>query len=64
MMAPLKEKLVTNQSKFDALLAKLLNAKRLPYKEELLKDVREPKLRKDGKRKRSSARWSSAILSN
>jgi len=50
MMAPLKEKLVTNQSKFDALLAKLLNAKPLPYKE-LLK---EPKLRKDGKRKRSS----------
>ena len=31
--APLKEKLVTNQSKFDALLAKLLNAKPLPYKE-------------------------------
>src|SRR5271167_1823659 len=39
---------ISNQSKFDALLAKLLHAKPLPYKE-LLK---EPKLRKDGKRKR------------
>jgi hypothetical protein len=50
MMGPLKEKLVTDESKFDALLAKLLNAKPLLYKE-LLK---EAKLRKDGKRKRSS----------
>jgi len=49
---------VTDQSKFDALLAKLLNAKPLRYKELL----REPKLRKDGKRKRSSGSIQKAKL--
>jgi hypothetical protein len=42
--------LVVEKAKFNRLLGKLLQAEPTPYKE-LLK---EPKLRKDGKRKKSS----------
>jgi hypothetical protein len=41
--------ITVDKSKFDSLLGKLLKEKPLPY-EEL---VKEPKLRKDGKRKKT-----------
>lgn len=44
--------IVVNKAKFDALLGKMINTDPLPYREVISK----PKLRKDGKPKRSSAR--------
>lgn len=44
--------IVVDKAKFDALLGKMINADPLPYKDLVAK----PKLRKDGKRKRSSKR--------
>ena len=44
--------IVVDKAKFDALLGKMINADPLTYKEVVAK----PKLRKDGKRKRSSGR--------
>jgi hypothetical protein len=46
---PVPDDLMVDKSKFDALLGKMLKADPLAYKD-LLK---EPKLRKDGKRKKS-----------
>ena len=43
---------MVNKAKFDALLGKMINTDPLPYREVISK----PKLRKDGKPKRSSAR--------
>jgi hypothetical protein len=43
--------IVVDKAKFDALLGKMINADPLPYKEVIAK----PKLRTDGKPKRSSA---------
>jgi hypothetical protein len=44
--------IVVNKAKFDGLLKKMINADPLPYREL----VSRPKLRKDGKPKRSSGR--------
>jgi hypothetical protein len=44
--------IVVDKAKFDSLLGKMINADPLPYKEVVAK----PKLRKDGKPKRSSGR--------
>jgi len=41
--------IVVDEKKFNALLGKLIQAKPIPYE----KVLKEPKLRKDGKRKRT-----------
>jgi hypothetical protein len=48
--------IMVGKAKFDALLGKMINADPLPYKEVVAK----PKLRKDGKPKRSSRRRKTA----
>ena len=46
--------IVVGKARFDALLGKMINADPLPYREV----VAQPKLRKDGRPKRSSVRKS------
>jgi hypothetical protein len=46
----MSKSIVVDKTKFDALLEKMISSDPLPYREL----VSKPKLRKDGKRKRSS----------